>query len=123
MSENKDQTPLIIKILAWYGILFGCSYIVYGVVSIILGILDRNYSTVGKDFLISLYGIPMLVAALGFKNIQRWGWIGYAALLAVVVLIAFISRTDSNGIIVGILSLAALGGLMSPGVRKHFFPV
>lgn len=122
MSENKEQTPLLIKILGWYGILFGCSYIIYGIVSIVLGILDRNYSTVGKDFLISLYGIPMLAAALGFKSLQRWGWIGYAALLFLVVVIAFISRTDSNGIIIGILSLATLVGLMSPVVRKHYFP-
>jgi hypothetical protein len=122
MSETKEQTPLIIKILSWYGILFGCSYIAYGVISIVLGILDRNYATIGSDFLISLYGIPMLAAALGFRNFQRWGWIGYACLLLLVVLIAFVSRTDSNGIIIGIVSLAALAGLMYPGVRKHYFP-
>lgn len=122
MSENKEPIPLIIKILAWYGILFGCTYIIYGIVSIVLGILDRNYSTIGTDLLMSFYGIPILVAALGFKNNQRWGWIAYASLLLLVVLIAFVSRTDSNGIILGIVTLAALVGLMSPGVRKHYFP-
>jgi len=122
MSENKEQMPLIIKILGWYGIIFGCCYIIYGVISIVLGMLDRNYTTVGTDFVLIFYGVPLLIMALGFKNYQRWGWIGYTALLMLIVIYAFASHVDSNGIIIGVISLLALVGMMYPGVRKRYFP-
>ena len=108
--------------MSWYGIIFGCCYIVYGVISIVLGILDRNYATVGTDFILIFYGVPLLVMALGFKNYQRWGWIGYTALLMLITIYAFASHVDSNGIIIGVISLLALVGMMYPGVRKRYFP-
>ena len=122
MSRAKDPTSIHIKILGWYGIVFGCMYLLYAVVSIILSILDRTYADMESNFLIGFYGIPILVCSIGFKNYQRWGWIGYAAVLLIISIWSFIGLIDGYSIFVGIVTLAVLIQLFIPAVRKHYFP-
>ena len=122
MSKEKDQIPLHIKILGWYGIVFGLMYLVYSVVSVILAILDRSYADIGNNIVIGLYGIPIMVCSIGFKNIQRWGWIGYAVILLIVAAWSFISMVDAYSVTVGIISTVVLLQLFIPSVRKQYFP-
>jgi hypothetical protein len=121
MSQEKDITPLGIKILGWYGIIFGSLYLIVAIVNIILSIMDRTYKDIDKNFLIGLYGLPMLIFGLGFKSRQKWGWIGYAILLVVVVILSFFGPKDVYKMIAGILSLMVLAGILLPSVRHHFF--
>lgn len=121
-SDHKDRQPLVVKLLAYYGIIFGVMYILVAVVSIVLSILDRSYKDVDKNFLIGLYGIPAVVFGLGFKSLKRWAWFGYTFFLLLVVVLSLFNLRDSYRLAVGIISLVVLAALFLPAVKRHFFP-
>jgi hypothetical protein len=122
MNQAKSENPLGIKILAWYGNIFGSIYILVALVNIVLSILDRTYKDLGNNFIIGLYGIPILIFSIGFKNHKKWGWIGYSSLLVLVIIWSTISYHDPYNLAISILSLIALAGLLLPSVRSRFFP-
>lgn len=121
MAKEKDNIPLGIKALGWYGIVFGYMYILVSVVSIILSILDRSYKDIDKNLILGIGGVPILVFSLGFKKLQKWGWIGYTIIIAAVVILATFTYKDVYGIVIGILSLIVLALLLLPSVRRHYF--
>jgi hypothetical protein len=121
MAKEKDNISLGIKALGWYGIVFGSMYIMVSVVSIILSILDRSYKDIDKNLIIGLYGVPILAFSLGFKKLQKWGWIGYTLFLAFIVVWSIFTYKDIYGIVVGILCLIVLALLLLPSVRRHYF--
>lgn len=120
MAKEKAVAPLQIKIIGWYGIVLACTYLIWGVVSIILSILDRTYKDIDQNFLILIYGLIVLTFSTGFKNVQKWGWMGYLVVLAFMVVWTVFRYTDFYGILWGVLSLIALVAILSPPVRKHF---
>jgi hypothetical protein len=121
MSQEAENRPLGIKILGWYGIIFGLMYIIVGVVSIVLSVLDRTYKDMGSNVIIGLYGLPILIFSLAFKDQKKWGWTGYSIVLALVIIFAILNHRDIYGTAVGALSLLALAGLFLPSIRKHYF--
>jgi hypothetical protein len=121
MAKEKDNIPLGIKALGWFGIIFGCMYILVSVVSIILSILDRSYKDIDKNLIIGLEGVPILAFSLGFKKLQKWGWIGYTLVMAIIVILATISYKDIYGMVVGVLSFIVLAMLLLPSVRRYYF--
>ncbi|SYZ73290.1 membrane hypothetical protein [Candidatus Zixiibacteriota bacterium] len=121
MSQEKDNTPLGIKILGWYGIIFGLMYVIVGIVNIVLSILDRTYKDMGQNFIVGLYGVPILIFSTAFKDLKKWGWTGYSILLAGVIIMSILNHKDAYGTVVGALSLVVLAGLFLPAIRKHYF--
>jgi len=121
MSKKQDNIPKPIKIIGWFGIILACTYLLWGVVGGILSILDRTYKDIDKNLIIIFYGILIMVVSLAFKSMQKWGWYGLFLLLVFFVVWTLFSYTDVYGIILGILSLLALVGVLSPPVRKHYF--
>ncbi len=123
-NKNKEVAskpiPLPINIIGWYGIVFSLTFLIMGTVNIVLSIMDRTYANMGENFIILLYGIPVLIMSIGFRNMQKWGWYGLGAVLGLVIIMSLFSLGNIYGIIWGILSLAALIGLFSPSVRKHY---
>jgi len=123
IEEKKDvHIPTPIKILGWFGIIIGAMYLIYGIVSIVLSFLDRTYADFEQNVIILIYGIPIMAVSVGFKNLQKWGWIGYTAVLALIVLLSIFGHKDAYGIVLGVLSMAALVWILTPAVRKHYFP-
>lgn len=120
MPDTKDL-PREIKLLYYYGIVFGALYVIYAVVSIILSFMDRTYKDIQSNFLILIYGLPFIMASIGLKNMQRWGWIGYVLLMLLVVVLGLFRNIDTYTVLIMIFSVLALGGSMLPGVRKHYF--
>jgi len=121
ISVDSQDIPMQIKILSWFGIIFGSMYLLYSVVNIILSFLDRTQGDVGNNILILLYGLPVVIFSTGFMNKQKWGWIGYTAILGVIVILSAFGLKDVYGIILGLLSLAALVWILTPSVRKVYF--
>ncbi len=80
-----NRCRLAVRILGWYGIILSITFFLVSVVGIVLSILDRTYKDIDKNFIIGLYGIPILAFSLGFKNGQRWGWFGYSILQIIVI--------------------------------------
>jgi len=121
MTEKKERKPLQINIIAWFGIGLAVTYLLYGIISTILSILDRTYKDIDQNIVIIFYGLPVLILSIGFKNLQKWGWIGYLCVLLFVTIWSAFHLFDIYGIVLGILSLLALSGILMPSVRKHYF--
>jgi hypothetical protein len=122
MTEEKVRRPLPINIIAWFGICLAATYLLYGIISTVLTILDRSYKDIDQNIIIIFYGLPIMVLSIGFKNLQKWGWVGYLCVLIFATVWSAFHLFDIYGIILGILSLAALIGILLPSVRKHYFP-
>jgi amino acid permease len=120
--ETKVKIPITINIIGWFGIVLAITYLLYGVISIILSILDRTYQDIGLNVLSLMYGLPILIISIGFRNLQRWGWIGFAAILAFMVIWSGLHITDVYLSVWGLPALAALIGIMTPSVRRYYFP-
>ncbi len=120
-QKEAKKLPIEIKILYWFGLIFGAMFMLYGIVSIVLSFMDRTYQGIGGNFIIVVYGAPFIIASVGLKNLQKWGWIFYTALMALVLIMALFGQMDLYGILIIILMVLALAGMMLPAVRKHYF--
>lgn len=115
------NAPISVKIIGWFGICFSLTFIIMGVVSIVLSFLDRTFTDLAENIIIIFYGLPILIVAVGFKNMQKWGWYGLVAIYGLAAIWSVFSYTNGYGIAVGLLTLFALIGLLLPIVRKHYF--
>jgi len=120
-KEETPEAPLPVKIIGWFGIILSITYLSYGIISIILSILDRTYQDVDKNIVIIIYGLAIVILSVAFKNLQKWGWIGLMVILAFFIIWAVAAGQDVYGYITGVLCLLALAGMLHPGVRKHYF--
>lgn len=120
--SQSENLPLQIKILSWFGIIFGSMYLIYSVVNIILSFLDRTQENLGGNFLILIYGIPIVAVSVAFMHKQKWGWFGYTLFLGLIILLSALGTKDLYGYIIGGLSLIAFIWVLTPSVRKHYFP-
>ena len=109
-----------ITIIGWFGIILACTYLLWGVVGGVLSVLDRTYKDIDQNLIIIFYGILIMIVSIAFKSVQKWGWYGLMLLLTFFIVWTLFSYTDIYGIIWGILSFAALVGVLSPQVRKHY---
>ncbi len=121
ISSRSQDMPMQIKILSWFGIVFGSMYLLYSVVNIILSFLDRTQGDVGNNIIFLLYGLPVVIFSTGFMNKQKWGWFGYTVILGIIVILSTFGLNSVYGIILGLLSLAALVWILTPSVRKVYF--
>ena len=120
--RDSQYIPLQIKIPAWFGIIFGSTFLLFSIVNIILSFLDRTHGDIENNILFLIYGLPVVIFSTGFMNKQKWGWIGYTAILGIIVILSAFGAKDIYSIILGILSLAALIWILTPSVRKLYFP-
>ncbi len=122
VSESSEPVPLQIRIIGWFGIILGSMYLIYSIVNIILSFLDRTQGDFLNNFLILIYGIPIVAFSAGFLNRQKWGWIGFTLILAIIIVLSIIGNKDLYGIILGLLSATALVWILTPSIRKQYFP-
>lgn len=120
-EADHPYVPRQIKILAWFGIIFGSMYLLYSVVNIILSFLDRTQGDLGSNIIILIYGLPVVIFSTGFMNKHKWGWIGYTAILGIIVIFSAFGTKDLYGLILGLLSLSAFVWILTPSVRKLYF--
>ncbi|UCD95032.1 MAG: hypothetical protein JSU69_02990 [Candidatus Zixiibacteriota bacterium] len=120
-ETSRRKAPLEVKILGWFGIILACTYLLWGIVSIVLSILDRTYKNIEHNIAILIYGLIIITFSVAFKGELKWGWFGYFAVLLFMVVWSGFRYSDVYGIIWGVLSLVALVGILSPPVRKHYF--
>jgi hypothetical protein len=119
-QKAKKVIPLPINIIGWFGIALSATYLIWSIVNIILSIMDHTYADLGQNIVILIYGLPILVMSTGFRNMQKWSWYGLVIILVFVVIWTAITLESIYGAIWGILALAALIGIFTPSVRKHY---
>ena len=66
-----EHVPMTFSIAKWYGFIFAILYLLYGGVSIILGVLDRNYDNMAQPFIFLLAGVVFISFAFAFAEFLR----------------------------------------------------
>ncbi|PWB75937.1 hypothetical protein C3F09_01365 [candidate division GN15 bacterium] len=118
---DKQHRPLTYLLVLWYSYIFAATYVLYGAVSLILAVLDRNYTDLMTPLVMLMIGIVLVVAALGFRDLKAWGWYSLVVVHGLVILRAIFSLAQIDSVVLAILSLAALVCLFVPPTRLYLF--
>ena len=117
MSDKEETMPIAFRIAKWYGFTFAICYILYGGVSIVLGVLDRAYAGLEVPFLFLMLGVLLIVVAYGFAECRKWGWTGLVALSGLVILGSLFKLGHIESYALILLSGGAMYALMTPKTK------
>ena len=119
-TARTEHVPITFRIAKWYGFIFAIFYLLYGGVSIILGVLDRNYDNMSQPFIFLLAGVVFISFAFAFVEGKKWGWFGLVTLNCLTVLGSLFSLGHVESYVLIALSFGALAALFAPATRKYF---
>ncbi len=111
--------PLTVKLSVWWGYIISAMYVLYGGVSIILSILDRQYGDMGKPIIFLVLGLLLTMVALAFRDAKQWGWYGLVTINGAVIVLALISLTHIESIVLLVLAVLALVALFAPATKGY----
>lgn len=111
--------PLLVTLTIWWGYIFAAMYLLYGGVSIILAILDRQYGDMGKPIIFLILGVLLIIVAMAYRDNKSWGWYGLVALNGAIVVLALLGLAHIENIVLLILGIAALAALFSPATKGY----
>ena len=115
-TNNKEMLPFLY--IKWYGYIFSLFYILYGGVSIVLGMLDRNYEEFEWKFFWLLLGIVLALITHAFAEKKRWGWIGLIAINCGVLVFAAFTLQHQETYVLIIFSGLSLAALFARQTKK-----
>ncbi len=118
-DKKKDKGPMSYQIARWHGIVFSAIFLIYGVVKIILGILDRNYSDMIEPFMFLLLGLILVSFVIGFTELRKWGWQGLVAINGLVVVFSPLKYARVESYVLLVASAVVLYLLFSADTRAH----
>lgn len=121
MTSAVAKKPWTFSVAKWYGYAFSLTFLLYGGVKIILGILDRDYSDVTQPFIFVLVGVVLMNMCFAFREGKNWGWYGLVGMNALSVLLAVFGLRESLNMVVLATSLAALAALFAPPTKAEIF--
>ncbi|UCC44099.1 MAG: hypothetical protein JSU65_13460 [Candidatus Zixiibacteriota bacterium] len=113
---RKEMLPYLYA--KWYGYIFSLFYILYGGVSIVLGMLDRNYEGLELPFFSLLFGIILAIITHGFAEKKRWGWKGLIAINCGVLIFAAFGLKHPETYVLILFSALALIALFARQTKK-----
>jgi len=113
--------PLTFVVAKWYSYIFALTFLLFGGVNIILGILDRDYTRTPESLVFLMVGVVLITICIGFRDRKPWGWYGLIAVNGLVVLGALIGYSDTFNLVFLILSLVCLGLLFAPRTKAEIF--
>jgi hypothetical protein len=117
----EEKAPLTFLLAKWYGYILAGVFLLYGGVSLILSVLDRDYSQTGKFLVFLAVGIVLAAIAMAFRDRRPWGWYGQLGLQGLVVVLALFHPTNPYNWILIALSLASLWLLWTPRTKGEIF--
>jgi len=95
-------------------------FLLYGGVSIVLGILDRDYSNTGQLLVFLGIGMALVTLMVGFRDRKMWGWYGQVGAHALVMILVLFHPTNPYNWLLFLLSGATVGLLFAPPTRTSF---
>ncbi len=121
MTDSSETRPLPFRIVKWYGFIFSGMYVLWGGVSILLKILDRDTSTLAQPIIVLLLGLAMLAVCYAFRDAKTPGWYGLLTINGLIILNALIGFRDPLNLVYLVVSAAAIGLMLTSPVRQIFF--
>ena len=118
-SETIDKRPITFHIAHWYGFGFAGVFILYGVVSSILAVLDRNYAQLGVPILMAVVGGILMIFPYAFKGRKLWGWAGLMVIYLGTILFSLMDLARWESLVLLILAFIALVALVVPQTRDY----
>jgi hypothetical protein len=117
----QEHRPITFRLAKWYAYIFAATFVLYGAVSLILAVLDRNYVDLMTPLVLLVAGILLVVVSLGYRDLRHWGWFALVAVNGLVVLRALFSLSQIDYVILGVLSIMSLACLFAPPTRTYLF--
>lgn len=119
MSDSKVSRPLTFQIARWHSFVFAAIFMLYGGVKIILSFLDHNYNELAQPFMFALLGIILIIVAVGFSELKKWGWQALIVINSLIIFLTLFQITAIESIIILILSAVALYSLFSEDTKSY----
>ncbi|MFQ5498588.1 MAG: hypothetical protein ACE5FH_02850 [Candidatus Zixiibacteriota bacterium] len=122
MTTNQlaSLIPFSFKLAKWYGYLFSAVFLLYGVVSIVLGFLDKSYDNLGTPIFFLVVGLILVGLAMAYRDLKRWGWYGQVVTHIVIMVFAAIGYGHFESIVLLVMSAIVLLALFSPNTKNCF---
>jgi hypothetical protein len=115
------RPPFSFVATKWYGYALAFIFLLYGGVSLILGVLDRDYTQTGKFLVFLAVGIVLTMIVLAFRDRKSWGWYGLMGLHGLIIILALFHPSDPYNWVLIVLSGASLALLWSPKTKGEIF--
>ncbi|RME27031.1 MAG: hypothetical protein D6800_05565 [Candidatus Zixiibacteriota bacterium] len=110
------------KLIKWYGYAFSATFLLFGGVKIILGILDHTTDNFGLYFYSLIVGLILVMVVVAFRDRRPWAWYGMIVMNALVLVLALLGVSSHvENIVLLILSAVVLGLLFYPPTKAEFF--
>ena len=119
IERKEDDRPLTFKLANWWGFIFAAIFLIYGVVKVILSVLDRNYDAMATPIVFALIGALLLTVAYGFRDLKKWGWFGLIGVNSLVVILAVLDFSHVENLILLVISAGALYTLFAPQTKDY----
>jgi|WetSurMetagenome_2_1015567.scaffolds.fasta_scaffold544082_2 hypothetical protein len=115
------RPPFPFLAVKWYGYALSLIFLLYGGVSLILGVLDRDYTQTGKLLVFLAVGIVLTMIVLAFRDHKSWGWYGLIGLHGLIIILALFHPTNPYNWVLIVLSGVSLALLWSPKTKGEIF--
>jgi hypothetical protein len=116
-GSESNRPPLTFLLAKWYGYILSLIFLLYGGVSIVLGILDRDYSKTGELLVFFVIGLVLVTLVIGFREHKLWGWYGQIGVHGLIIILALFHPLNPYNWLLIVLSGATIGLLMAPPTR------
>ena len=116
-GSESVRPPVTFLLAKWYGYVLSVIFLLYGGVSIILGILDRDYSNTGQLLVFLVIGIILVTLVIGFRDGKLWGWYGQIGVHGLVIILALFHPLNPYNWLLIVLSAGTIGLLFAPPTR------
>lgn len=119
MTDKSTEKPVTFRIAAWYSFIFSALFLLYGLVSIVLGILDRNYDHLSEPILFTLLGLVLIAFAFAYVELKSWGWYGLIVINGLIIIGAAVGFKHYENVILMVLSAVALYALLADSTKRY----
>ncbi|MCX6835870.1 MAG: hypothetical protein NTW07_12230 [candidate division Zixibacteria bacterium] len=116
-GSESIRPPLTFLLVKWYGYILSMIFLLYGGVSIVLGILDRDYSKTGELLVFFVIGLVLVTLVIGLREHKLWGWYGQIGVHGLIIIIALFHPLNPYNWLLIVLSGGTIGLLMAPPTR------
>jgi len=116
-GSGSIRPPMTFLLVKWYGYVLSMIFLLYGGVSIILGVLDRDYSHTGQLVVFLVIGIVLVTLVIGFRDRRIWGWYGQIGVHGLIIILALFHPLNPYNWLMIVFSAGTIGLLFAPPTR------